>query len=97
MKVTITATAPTIYQRTSIGYFGIEVTAHKDGSFSASKTFDSKEEAEAYLKERANLYLEDEQENVEDKRELWHTQIEMYGMLTLDASTARILEFYEEK
>lgn len=83
---TITAIAPTIYQIRSLSAFGLEVKAHKSGSYSIEQEFETKEEAIEFLKNRAYQYY-DEFEGQADE----HIEgIEKSGMLTIDAVTARI-------
>jgi hypothetical protein len=88
----ITAKVPTVYQRTSLTHFGLPITKHGSGSFSICEEFETKEEAEQYLRQRAEMYIENETELNEALEE-----IEKYGVLELDAATARIEEVDEEE
>lgn len=84
MKVIITATAPTSYQLNSLRAFGINYKENGNGSFTATQEFNSKPEAVAFLKNRAEMYFEDSRELRDAKRDI------RLGCLTLDAVTARI-------
>ena len=86
-KFLITASVPTAYQYSSINSFGMEVKKHGDGSYSANKEFDSRDEALVYLENRALLYADNDEE-YQKMRE----QIEKHGLLTIDACTAMIEE-----
>ena len=87
MKTIIKATAPTGYQLRSLRAFGMPITDHRNGSYSAKQEFDSEEEAIIYLTKRAEIYFETDEE-IEDAIEI----IEKYGQLRLDAVTAYIEE-----
>lgn len=86
MKVKITATAPTSYQLTSLGHFGLPIKSNGDGSHYAEWEFDTLMEAKAYLKQRADMY--------EDPALLcvMYEMIDRVGKLRLDAVTASIVE-----
>lgn len=90
MKAIVRATAPTVYQRTSISYFGMPVIANRDGSFEASQEFNSEEEAKEFLKERAELYLDNDPEATDEKKLKMLSEIEQFGCLRLDAANASI-------
>jgi hypothetical protein len=84
MKYTITAIAPTSYQFSSMLSFGMPY-INSYGRFIASMEFDTEEEAKQYLRKRAEMYYEDEQELNDALYD-----INNYGHLTLDAVTASI-------
>jgi len=86
MKTVIRASVPTHYQRRSVQSFGIPVTAHGNGSYSAVQKFDTMKEAKEYLKNLAFDYYEG------DKREIARNTGKF--SLTIDACTAII---YTEK
>lgn len=81
----VTAVAPTSYQFSSMLSFGMPY-RNQFGRFIAEQEFDTEEEAKEYLRKRAEIILE-----AEEIAEAFH-DIEMYGMLTLDAVTATIVE-----
>ena len=83
----ITAEVPTTYQYSSIRSFGMEVTKHFNGGYSARKEFKSREDAKAYLISRAENYAQHEYELIEMLE-----QIQERGCLTIDACTAYIDE-----
>jgi hypothetical protein len=80
----ITAIAPTSYQFSSMLSFGMPY-INSYGRFIASLEFDTEEEAKDYLRDRAEMYFEDEQ----DLNDAIY-EINKYGILTLDAVTATI-------
>lgn len=84
MKTRITAKAPTSYQYRSLSAFGMPIKELGNGSYIASQDFDTKAEALAYLKKRAEMYFEDQKELKEALRDV------KCGGLTLDAVTAGI-------
>ena len=88
----ITATAPTAYQLQSLRHFGIEVVKNGNGSYSATKEFDSEDEAKAYLVERAEMYFDGNSDNDEANLSKAIESIANHGSLTLDAATASIEE-----
>lgn len=89
----ITATAPTSYQYNSLNRFGMSIKKNCNGSFSCEQVFDTEEEAKAYLVTRAERYYNEFEGQVDD-----HLQdIEKYGMLTIDAVTARIDDVENEE
>lgn len=91
--IRITATAPTSYQYNSLSRFGMTIKKNGNGSFSSEQVFDSEEEAKAYLVERAERYYDEFEGQVNE-----HLQdIEKYGMLTIDAVTARMEEIEIEE
>ena len=83
----ITAVAPTTYQYSSIRSFGMEVTKHWNGGYSARKEFQSREDAKAYLISLAENYAQDEHQLIEMLE-----QIQERGCLTIDACMAYIDE-----
>ena len=83
----ITAEVPTTYQYNSIRSFGMEVTKHFNGGYTARKEFDSREDAKAYLISRAENYAQDEHQLAEMLE-----QIQERGCLTIDACMAYIDE-----
>lgn len=89
----VSATAPTVYQIQSLRHFGMDVKKHGNGSFSSEQVFDTEEEAKAYLVERAEKYYDEFEGQVDEHLE----GIEKYGMLTIDAVTARIDEVENEE
>lgn len=85
---TVIATAPTGYQSSSLKHFNLPIKKHGDGSFSASETFATEQEAKEFLKQRAEIYYDEYEGQVDDHIE----GIEKFGSLTIDAATARIVE-----
>lgn len=92
MTYTITATAPTAYQLSSLRAFNIGAKKNGNGSFTGEESFDTKEAAEQYLIKRADMYNDEDPEGSEEKLAEMHNNIKQYGFLTLDAVTARIEE-----
>jgi hypothetical protein len=90
MKTTfrIYAKVPTVYQYQSISNFGMPIKKHGNGSFTAQQDFDTENEAEKYLIERAENYYEFESKELTDALD----DIEKCGRLNLDACTASIEE-----
>jgi len=82
----VIATAPTTYQLNSVRQFGSPITSHKDGSHVFSQSFETEERAKEYLKERAHLYYNNTEEELNEAID----DIEMYGCLSIDAVTASI-------
>lgn len=89
MKAIITATAPTSYQLNSLSAFGMGFKANRNGSYSASKEFDSEEQAKKYLTKRAEKYNDEDPEGSEDRLNDMLADIQ-HGVLTLDAVTAYV-------
>ena len=87
-KFKISATAPTAYQYNSLSRFGMKIKKNGNGSFSSEQLFDSEEEAKDYLVERAERYYGEYEGQVDEHLQ----EIKKYGMLTIDAVTARIDE-----
>jgi len=85
MKVIINATVPKSYQTPSLRHFGMGCNANGNGRYSASMTFDTMKEAKEFLVTRAEYYFEDEKSLKKAKR-----AIRMYGVLRIDAVSARI-------
>jgi len=86
-KFKIKASVPTGYQYSSILAFGMEIKKRGNGSYSAEQEFDDRDQAMAYLENRALMYADTEEE-YRQMRE----QIETHGGLTLDACTAMVEE-----
>lgn len=82
MKIRIKATAPTFYQYRSLCAFNLDNQKSAGGAYIGWSDFDTKKEALAYLKERAELYYEDRKQLREAIRDVKR------GALTLDAVTA---------
>lgn len=89
-KYIVTATAPTVYQRTSVGYFGSEVTAMRSGAFVFTKEFETEQDAKDYLCSRAENYFET-QEEIEQAA----NEIERCGSIQFDAVRGYIEEINE--
>jgi hypothetical protein len=81
----VIATAPTIYQLTSVRQFGSPIISHGNGSHIFVQSFETEEEAKEYLKHRASLYYDTEAELDEAMYD-----IDEYGSLSIDAVTASI-------
>ncbi len=93
MSVKITATAPTVYQKRSLSFFNLNEVNNGNGSFTGTMNFASEEDAKDYLISRAEMYYDEYEGQVEE-----HIQdIEKYGVLTIDAVTARIEEIEDEE
>ena len=90
-KFKITAVAPTSYQINSLRLFGLNVKSYPNGSYVGEEIFDTEEEAKNYLKQRAEMYFEDE-ESLNDALK----DIERYGSVYLDAVCGSIEEVEEE-
>lgn len=84
----IVATAPTAYQYQSLSKFNLNNKKNWNGSFTGTMDFYSEEDAKAYLEERAEMYYDEYEGQVDEHLEY----IEKYGMLTIDAATAKIVE-----
>lgn len=83
MKTRIKATAPTVYQLSSLNAFNLDKrTNHGNGAMTDHSDFYTKKEALAYLCERAARYYESQKELREALRDVKR------GVLTLDAVTA---------
>jgi hypothetical protein len=81
----ITAEVPTAYQLQSIRHFGMDVKKLFNGGYHASQDFDTLEEAQQFLIERAERYFEDEND-----LENALFDIHRHGVLGIDACTASI-------
>lgn len=92
MTYTIKATAPTAYQLQSLIAFAIGSDKNGNGSFTGEKEFDTDEEAKEYLKGRASVYNDEDPCGSDERLAKMYANIDRYGMLTLDAVTARIEE-----
>lgn len=84
----VTATAPTVYQTSSLRRFGMKVNKLGNGSFNSFQIFDSEEEAKTYLVSRAEMYYDQFEGQVNEHLET----IEKNGYLEIDAVTAKIEE-----
>lgn len=89
-KFEISATAPTAYQHASLQRFGMPV-KNCGGSYTASQLFDTRDEAEDYLRSRAEQYFETEQELEEAYADIAR------GFLRIDAVTAHLDEVEVEE
>lgn len=58
----ITATAPTVYQLSSLYRFGMSVKSRLNGSYGAEMEFKTEQEAKDYLIDRATIFADDEEE-----------------------------------
>lgn len=87
-KFKVTATAPTIYQYSSLTRFGLKIKENGNGSFTGEMLFDDHEDAKKHLIDRATYYYDEFEGQIDEHLE----DIENYGMLTIDAVTARIEE-----
>ena len=82
MKTRIKATAPTVYQIRSLGAFNFDNQKSAGGAYIGWSDFNTKKEALAYLRARAELYYEDRKQLREALKDAKR------GVLTLDAVTA---------
>jgi ketol-acid reductoisomerase len=89
----VTATAPTVYQTSSLRRFGMTVKEIGNGSFHSEQIFESEEEAKAYLVSRAEMYYDEFEGQVDEHL----STIEKNGYLEIDAVTARIEEVENEE
>jgi len=85
MKVAITATATTSYQYNSLRHFGIGCNNNGNGSYSGIAKFETKKEARAFLRERAQMYFGNSTELQEALKD-----IRLLDYLTINAVTAYI-------
>lgn len=92
MTYSINATAPTVYQLNSLRAFGMGFEKNPNGSFYASKEFETKDEAKEYLKSRALMYNDEDPCGSEDRLAEMYDSIDNFGNLTLDAASAQINE-----
>jgi hypothetical protein len=92
MTYRIVATAPTVYQKRSLSFFNLNEKAIGNGSFVGTMSFNSVQDAKNYLNLRAEMYYDEYEGQVNEYLE----DIEKYGVLTIDAVTARIEEVEEE-
>jgi len=95
MKLTrrIIAVAPTAYQSMSLSKFCLNNKKMFDGSIVGTMDFFSEEEAKQYLMDRAYKYYDDSGYEVDPHLET----IEKFGILNIDAVTARIVEISDEE
>lgn len=82
----IIATAPTVYQKRSLSHFNLNEKANGNGSFIGTMEFAYEEEAKEYLITRAEMYYDEYEGQVDEHL----NDIKEYGVLTIDAVTARI-------
>jgi hypothetical protein len=92
MSFQITATAPTTYQISSLSAFNLNNKKNGNGSHTGTLDCETEKEAKEYLKKRADMYNSEDPEGTEEKLSEMYNSIDQYGMLTLDAVTARIEE-----
>lgn len=88
MSFKIIATAPTHYQLNSLKQFGLPLDVNGIGRYTCTKLFDTEQEAKDYLIERANLYYDEYEGQVDSHID----NINQYGILEIDAVTAYIHE-----
>lgn len=88
----IKAIAPTSYQLNSLRRFGLNVKSNGGGSHTGIETFDTEEEAKEFLTQRAEMYYDEYEGQVDEHIE----GIEASGYLTIDAVTAKIIEVDED-
>ena len=86
----IVAVAPTVYQLNSLREFNLNHKPVGNGSYRGEELFYSKEDAMAYLQDRAYKYNNEHNESEEELNEML-ADIQ-HGALTLDAVTAYIEE-----
>ncbi|MFZ1786721.1 MAG: hypothetical protein WAT92_00355 [Saprospiraceae bacterium] len=89
----ITATAPTAYQYQSLCKFNLNNNKNGNGSFTGTMDFYSEQDAKDYLINRAEMYYDEYEGQVDEHIE----DIEKYGVLTIDAATARIEEIDQDE
>ena len=94
MKTIITAKAPTVHQLNSLSLFGMGYKEHKDGSFTASREFESEQEAKDFLRSRAEQYNSEDPNGSDERLADMYEDIEA-GSLRLDAVMAFIEEVEE--
>lgn len=91
-KVQIRAIAPSSHTYSSLVKFGIPIKSYLNGLHVAKMEFDTIEDAEQYLINRAEMYYESEDEllNAID-------DVLQYHQLTIDGAVAHIIDEYEEE
>jgi hypothetical protein len=89
----IVAVAPTTYQSRSLSHFNLNNKKNFGGSITGTMDFIDEEEAKDYLRNRAHIYYDEYEGQVDEHLEA----IESIGMLTIDAVTARIIEIDEDE
>ena len=82
----VIAEAPTVYQLNSVRQFGNPVVHYGNGTHVFTRSFVSREQAKEYLKERAMLYFDEEENELEKAL----SDIEDNGVLRIDAVQGRI-------
>lgn len=86
MKVQVTGQAPTIYQLVSLNTLtNGNIKKNPDGSFIFNQKFETKREAEQFLREQAHNIAY----NAAELSDML-ADISKYGQLTYDAATVRI-------
>jgi hypothetical protein len=95
MSYTIKATAPTSYQISSLREFGMPIRSLGDGSHIASAEFETEEEAQQYLRNRADQYNDQDPEGSAERLADMYGDIKRAGSLQLDAVRAYIQEVEE--
>ena len=84
---------PTVYQYQSLLRFNLNIKANGNGSYTGTMEFYSKQDTKDYLRNRAEMYYDEFEGQVDE----YIKDIEDYGILTIDAATARVEEIYEEE
>lgn len=88
----ITAKAPTTYQLNSLLAFGMGIKTVCNGSYWAEKEFDTKEQAQDYLKNCADIYNNEDPDGTDERLADMMEGIKNSNCLKLDAVTAYIKE-----
>lgn len=89
-KFRVKAVAPTAYQYQSVSHFGKPI-GNLNGTFVFEQDFETREDAEHYLEERAMVYF-DAEEELGEALETIHTS----GILRMDAVAGNIEEVLED-
>jgi hypothetical protein len=90
---TIKAVAPTHYQYNSLRHFGLPITNY-NGTFVSEKSFDTIEEARAYLMEVADRYYDDD---IHERSDAYESINSPWPCLEIDAVKAIIEESFSEQ
>lgn len=93
MSFKITATAPTVYQTSSLRAFNIGCEKVGNGSYHGEQLFDTEEQAKQFLRQRALLYYDQFEGQADDYLAI----IDRSLCLEIDAVTAFIREVYESE
>ena len=96
MKCVIKATAPTSYQYNSLTFFNMGANKTGNGSYWAEKEFDTKEQAQDYLMNCAELYNNEDPDGTDERLADMRECIKNSNCLRLDAVTAYIEEIESE-